>query len=420
VAIDDEVNRLTRIRAHRQQFADLDWAEAPARLAFETGTEGDRLRRYDLSRDRELIRAIGKFVEVRKASIAGTFNLVEYDLDELREFDEPRNPNDGSHAAPRGDVRHSRNGQAEVTSFVRDQNVADPRPELATEADGSGKMAAPIPESAEGCDDGAILRNEPNSFVSGPLSVVRCEAETADESDATCAVARENAANESTVAADGVDGKNVGLSAGMNDADETSESEIDRKRASKWLWDQVAILAPIRAEDLRKLNAECRQEEREAKAAARRSRRVAQTNRPPASVVVHSDETPTTVAGVCDPAVPTTGGLTEAGYNAGPIAARAESPSIESASALAGSPKTGTCGLPEPVANGSDAGGAGRDRAPEFQAEIERGDANQKLGDELARRAMIRAANIRKSDQQWWHEAEAAEAACRSRRTKTT
>jgi hypothetical protein len=121
------------------------------------------------------------------------------------------------------------------------------------------------------------------------------------------------------VAADGEDGKNVGLSAGMNDADETFESEIDRERASKWLWDQVAVLAPIRAEDLRKLNEECRQEEREARAAARRSRRVAQTNRPPACAVVHSDETPTTV--VCDPGVPTTAGLTEAGYNAGPLAA---------------------------------------------------------------------------------------------------
>jgi hypothetical protein len=416
VAIDDEVNRLTRIRAHRQQFADLDWAEAPARLAFETGTEGDRLRRYDLSRDRVLIRAIGKFVEVRKASIAGTFNLLDYDLDEMREFDEPRNRNDGVHAAPSGDLGDSRNGQTEVTSLVRDESVVGPCADLATEADCSGKTAAPIPESAKICDDGAILRNEPNSFVSGPLSVVRCKVETADEP----AASREDAANESTVAADGEDDKNVGLSAGMNDADETFESEIDRERASKWLWDQVAILAPIRAEDLRKLNAECRQEEREARVAARRSRGLQNKNGPRRSAVVQSDETPTTVAAVCDPGVPTTAGLTEAGYKAGPIVARAQTPSIESGSAPAGSPKTGTGGLPEPVANGSDAGSAGRDRAPEFQAEIERGEANQRLGDEVGRRAMIRAANIRKSDQQWWNEAEAAEAACRSRGSKTT
>jgi hypothetical protein len=317
VAIDDEVNRLTRIREHRQQFADLDWAEAPARLAFETGTEGNRLRRYDLSRDRELIRAIGKFVEVRKASIAGTFNLLEYDLDESREFDEPRNRNKGVHAAPSGDLGRSSNGQAEVTGLVRDQNVADPRPDLATEAHGCGKMAAPIPESAEGCDDNQILRNEPKSFVSGPLSVVRCKVETADEP----AASREDAANESTVAADGEDDKNVGLSAGTNDADEAFEAEIDRERASKLLWDAVARLAPIRAEDLRKLNEEWRMEEREAKAAARRSRRLERKNGPRRNDMVQSEVTPTIVAAVCDPGVPRTAGLTEAGYNATIVAA---------------------------------------------------------------------------------------------------
>ena len=56
VAMDAEVKRLTRIRAERLRFAEADRAEAPARLAFETGTEGDRLRRYDLSRDRVLLR----------------------------------------------------------------------------------------------------------------------------------------------------------------------------------------------------------------------------------------------------------------------------------------------------------------------------------------------------------------------------
>jgi hypothetical protein len=370
VAIDDEVNRLTQIRAHRQQFADLDWAEAPARLAFETGTEGNRLRRYDLSRDRELIRAIGKFVEVRKASIAGTFNLLDYDLDELREFDEPKNLNDGSHAAPSGDLGDSRNAQAEVAGVVRDQNVADPRPDLATGADGSEMLAAPILESAKSCDDEQILRNEPNSFVSCPLSVVRCKVET--------------------------------------------------EEAGNWIWDQVAILAPIRAEDLRKLNEECRQEEREAKAAARRSRRVEQTNRPRGSDLTQSAVTPTTVAGVCDPGVLTTAGLTEAGYNAGPIAARAETPSTESGSAPDDSRKTGTDALSERVANCGDAGHAGRWPGRDFQAEIDRVEADKRLGDEVARRAMIRAENIRITDQQWWNEAEAAEAACRSRRRTTT
>jgi hypothetical protein len=42
--------------------------------------------------------------------------------------------------------------------------------------------------------------------------------------------------------------------------------------------------------------------------------------------MVQSEVTPTIVAGVCDPGDPTTTGLTEAGYNACPIVARAEEP----------------------------------------------------------------------------------------------
>jgi hypothetical protein len=110
----------------------------------------------------------------------------------------------------------------------------------------------------------------------------------------------------------------VGLSADTIDANEAFEAAIDRERASKWLWDQVAILAPIRAEDLRKLNEECRQEERKAKAAARRSRRLGYRNGKPKrrSDTVGCEVTPTIVAGACDPGVPRMAGLTEAGYNA--------------------------------------------------------------------------------------------------------
>ena len=42
--------------------------------------------------------------------------------------------------------------------------------------------------------------------------------------------------------------------------------------------------------------------------------------------MVQSEVTPTIVAGVCDPGDPTTTGLTEAGYNACPVVARAEAP----------------------------------------------------------------------------------------------
>jgi hypothetical protein len=282
VAIDDEVNRLTRIRAHRQQFADLDWAEAPARLAFETGTEGDRLRRYDLSRDRVLIRAIGKFVEVRNASIAGTFNLLDYDLDELREFDDPPNPNACVHAAPNGELGESRNGQAEVTGLVRDENVVGPCADLATEADGSENVAAPIPESAKSCDEEQILRNEPIVFVSGPSPVVRCEVETFDEPSAPKTAGRDNPTNEPALAADSEYGRSGEPTAVASDRNDSAVlAQEDNEKASKWIWDQVAKLAPIRAEDLRKLNLERRIEERAAKAAARRSRRRERRNGQP-------------------------------------------------------------------------------------------------------------------------------------------
>ena len=42
---------------------------------------------------------------------------------------------------------------------------------------------------------------------------------------------------------------------GTDDVD--VEAEIDRERGAKLLWDEVARLAPIRVEELRKLNEEC-------------------------------------------------------------------------------------------------------------------------------------------------------------------
>jgi hypothetical protein len=184
MAIEEEVSRLTLIRAQRQRFADVDWAEAPARLAFETGTEGDRLRRYDLSRDRELVRAVGKFLDVRKASVAGTFDLLDYGLDAVMEFDGPHDPTASHRAAPPCDI--------------------------------------------------------------GP----------------------------STLAADGGSGKSVELSAGSIDTDEDLEAQVDREKASRLLWDEVARRAPSPTEDLRKLNEESRKEAKEARAAAGRSRPV--------------------------------------------------------------------------------------------------------------------------------------------------
>ena len=75
--VDQELGRIGRSRAMLQQIADADEAEAPARLAFETGTEGDRGRRYILSYERLVNRRIDTFLKVRKASASGELDIVE-------------------------------------------------------------------------------------------------------------------------------------------------------------------------------------------------------------------------------------------------------------------------------------------------------------------------------------------------------
>ena len=75
--VEQEEGRIGRIRAMLQKIADADLAEAPIRLAFETGTEGDRGRRYILSYERLVNRRIDTFLKVRKASGSGELDLVE-------------------------------------------------------------------------------------------------------------------------------------------------------------------------------------------------------------------------------------------------------------------------------------------------------------------------------------------------------
>ena len=114
----------------------------------------------------------------------------------------------------------------------------------ATPADIDGQTPAPSHDQEASCDDDQILRNEPTAgFVSGPLSVVSGQVAPIDEPGAPNATTNDR-------------------------DDENLEAEIDREKASKLLWDEVAMRAPIRAEDLRKLNEECRKEEQEARAAA--------------------------------------------------------------------------------------------------------------------------------------------------------
>ncbi len=88
--VEEELGRIGRIRARLQKIADADLAEAPVRLAFETGTEGDRQRRYVLSYERLVNRRIDTFLKVRKASGSGELDLIELQksmgADKLREL----------------------------------------------------------------------------------------------------------------------------------------------------------------------------------------------------------------------------------------------------------------------------------------------------------------------------------------------
>jgi hypothetical protein len=70
-------------------IAEADAAEAPARLAFETGSEGDRQRRYGLSNERLVIRRYGQFLDVRMKSATGLFDLDEADLQALLGAEHP-------------------------------------------------------------------------------------------------------------------------------------------------------------------------------------------------------------------------------------------------------------------------------------------------------------------------------------------
>ncbi len=66
-----------------QEIADADAAEAPGRLAFELGPEGDRYRRYGLSAERLVIKRFGDFLTTRGKTADGTFDPVDVDLQSL-------------------------------------------------------------------------------------------------------------------------------------------------------------------------------------------------------------------------------------------------------------------------------------------------------------------------------------------------
>ena len=206
--INGEIERVGQIRAMLQGIADADAAEAPARLAFDTGPEGENDRRYLLSSKRVLNQSIGKFLNARKMSETGAFDYVDLDQDDLINPDDPHDIENRPGSDSSGDSGDSQSVEAEADGILNHQNgrcdtLAEARP-----VDVSGKTPAPMLETAMSCDDDQILRNEANSS----------------------------------------------------------------EKASEWIWAKVAELAPMRAEELRKLNEESRKEAEGAEAVGRSCR----------------------------------------------------------------------------------------------------------------------------------------------------
>jgi hypothetical protein len=173
--VDQELGRIGRIRAMLQKIADADLAEAPVRLAFETGTEGDRHRRYVLSYERLVNRRIDTFLKVRKASGSGELDLVE--LDEVLGRDKLVELVESAGIMTRldpGDLRSSDGRGRETLAQHGKTRAQEPRDPFSIPSSGSAQVSEPAEtpdrrspssptvsdSSVVICDDDFILRNE--------------------------------------------------------------------------------------------------------------------------------------------------------------------------------------------------------------------------------------------------------------------
>ena len=77
--IEGRIKRVSEIRAELQEIADADAAEAPARLSYEIGPEGDKHRRYILSNGRQVSKSVNDFFKARTMSETGIFDFVAAD-----------------------------------------------------------------------------------------------------------------------------------------------------------------------------------------------------------------------------------------------------------------------------------------------------------------------------------------------------
>ena len=183
--IDGEIRRIREIRATLQEIADADAAEAPDRLWFETGPEGENHRRYMLSHKRVLIRSIGMLLAARTKAESGAFDRVDADpLDQDQAGDLPAAdvfPPSTPMAVAGNDCRSGGADPAVRAGCDRD------RPQRFVERAEvtHGENSPSVSNAASGsCGDKQILRNEPNlAVVSGPLSVIRGELDVKKKPD---------------------------------------------------------------------------------------------------------------------------------------------------------------------------------------------------------------------------------------------
>jgi hypothetical protein len=182
--IDEQIKRINKIREELACIAELDADEAPARMAFETGAEGDRQRRYVLSRDRLLNRTVDTFLKVRKNSNDGSLEPVDIHPDDAIDPDDPINVDNKDNAdeppgsgpvqdfgpVDRCDPRDLCNGQTGPVDVVRVDS---------TTSAVNGPPPAPSQHPQVACDAGCILRNE----ASLPVSQHGAHRENQEESD---------------------------------------------------------------------------------------------------------------------------------------------------------------------------------------------------------------------------------------------
>jgi hypothetical protein len=161
-----EIERLTQIRYGLKRIADADLAEAPARLAFETGPEGERQRRYILSNERLLNRRIDEFLKVRKASEAGTLDHFDGRLSVVS-CPLPANaagsgPDANLGAGDPSDVGDPCIGPAEIHGILPGQDHVKEPPDEMTRPDFERQTSVESPEQEITCDSERFLRNEAN------------------------------------------------------------------------------------------------------------------------------------------------------------------------------------------------------------------------------------------------------------------